>query len=192
VRDLCFKNGGLYVKFGQHVAQLDHILPREYVEVMRACLAENPTCDYKEVCRVFHEDFGQTPEEMFASFEKQPFSSASLAQVHRAVLKDGRHVAVKVQHRGLRESAKTDIATIDLLVRTLYYYNSEVNYLWLVDETRLNLPRELVGLCGSACVCVCVCVCVYVDVLVFVCVLSVCGTDSPRKTALFCLHVCVA
>jgi len=49
---------------------------------------------------------------MFKTFEPKPFASASLAQVHRATMPDGRVVAVKVQHEGLQETAAADVATI--------------------------------------------------------------------------------
>ena len=91
----------------------DHLLPAQYVKKMRDhALDRCPTSSYESLCRTFREDFGQLPGDMFASFEETPFASASLAQVHRAVMHDGRTVAVKVQHEGLQETAAADVATI--------------------------------------------------------------------------------
>lgn len=91
----------------------DHLLPAQYVKKMRDhALDRCPTSSYDSLCRTFREDFGQLPGDMFASFEETPFASASLAQVHRAVMHDGRTVAVKVQHEGLHETAAADVATI--------------------------------------------------------------------------------
>ena len=71
-----------------------------------------PTSPYDSICRTFQEEFGQVPGDMFKTFEPKPFASASLAQVHRATMPDGRVVAVKVQHEGLQETAAADVATI--------------------------------------------------------------------------------
>lgn len=91
----------------------DHLLPAQYVKKMREhALDRCPTSSYDAVCDTFRGDFGGLPDDMFASFERRPFASASLAQVHRAVMHDGRAVAVKVQHAGLQESAAADVATI--------------------------------------------------------------------------------
>jgi aarF domain-containing kinase len=72
-----------------------------------------PVSSYEDVCNTFLEDLGALPEELFATFEHKPFASASLAQVHRATTKDGKQLAVKVQHSGLRENCDVDVATIE-------------------------------------------------------------------------------
>ena len=65
------------------------------------------------------------------------------SQVHRAVSHDGKQLAVKVQHEGLRETAYADIVTIEMLVRALHYVLPNFDYTWLVETTKENLP--LVG-----------------------------------------------
>lgn len=62
------------------------------------------------------------------------------SQVHRAVGHDGRQLAVKVQHAGLRESGTADTATIGLAVELLRFFSPDYDYRWVVDETRTNLP----------------------------------------------------
>ncbi|GBF89208.1 hypothetical protein Rsub_01925 [Raphidocelis subcapitata] len=115
---LCFANGGIYTKLGQHIGQLDHLLPSQYVVTMREHLLDKcPVSDYAEVAAIIREDLGSPPEELFASFDTQPIASASLAQVHRATGLDGRPLAIKVQHAGLAESCAADIRTIELLVQ---------------------------------------------------------------------------
>ncbi|KAI8470915.1 MAG: ABC1 family-domain-containing protein [Monoraphidium minutum] len=141
---LCFKNGGIYTKLGQHLAQLDHLVPAEYVDTMRANLLDRcPVSDYAEVAAIITQDLGSPPDQLFASFEREPIASASLAQVHVAYGHDGSKLAIKVQHAGLRESCAADIRTIELLVKGARLIFPDFNYQWLVDEIKENLPREL-------------------------------------------------
>ncbi|KAG2499118.1 hypothetical protein HYH03_002701 [Edaphochlamys debaryana] len=141
---LCFANGGIYTKLGQHVGQLDHLLPEEYVSTMREHLLDRcPVSPPEEVRRIFLQDLGAPPEALFASFSERPIASASLAQVHEAVDHSGRRLAVKVQHAGLRESCAADVATVAALVATVRWIFPSFDYGWLVDEIRENLPREL-------------------------------------------------
>lgn len=64
-------------------------------------------------------------------------------QVHTAQTHDGRKVAVKVQHAGLRESCAADVTTIEFLVKAARVIFPDFNYQWLVDEIKHNLPLEL-------------------------------------------------
>ena len=84
-------------------------------------------------CRPFHEvrqlvekEIGNSLEEVFSSFEEQPFAAASLAQVHRAVLREGgQPVAVKVQYPGLEKDVTADVLTISFLLRMVEKVCSE-------------------------------------------------------------------
>ncbi|KAF5843718.1 ABC1 family-domain-containing protein [Dunaliella salina] len=141
---LCFANGGVYTKLGQHIGQLNHLLPEEYVMTMRNNLLDRcPVSSYKEVSKIIRKDLGDAPDKIFKRFEHYPIASASLAQVHVAEDHAGNKLAVKVQHEGLRESADADIATIQTLVNIAKYLFPTFDYQWLVDEIKFNLPREL-------------------------------------------------
>ncbi|KXZ42167.1 hypothetical protein GPECTOR_192g313 [Gonium pectorale] len=141
---LCRANGGVYTKLGQHVGQLDHLLPEEYVLTMRNNLLDRcPVSAPEEVRRTFLQDLGAPPEQLFAEFNPTPIASASLAQVHEARDHGGRRLAVKVQHAGLRESCAADVATVTALVGAVRLVFPEFDYGWLVDEIRENLPKEL-------------------------------------------------
>ncbi|KAG2440507.1 hypothetical protein HYH02_010385 [Chlamydomonas schloesseri] len=141
---LCFANGGIYTKLGQHVGQLDHLLPEPYVETMKAHLLDRcPVSDIDEVRSMFVQDLGAPPEQLFAYFSPTPIASASLAQVHEARDHAGRRLAVKVQHAGLRESCAADVATVEALVGCVRWVFPDFDYRWLVDEIKENLPREL-------------------------------------------------
>ena len=115
--ELCVTNGGVYVKLGQHVAQLDYLVPEAYTSTLSALFQSNRPSSIEAVIAVVEEDFGRPLHTLFASFEPDPIASASLAQVHRATERaSGRPVAVKVQHQGLRESSAADMAAVGLAV----------------------------------------------------------------------------
>lgn len=143
LRALVFRNGGIYIKLGQLLGLMDHILPEEYVNALRCCFDECPESSLSDVEAVFLEDLGQLPAQIFESFEACPFASASLAQVHRATLPGGRQMAVKVQHRALRRALRAEILGIDLVLRTVRLLQPAFGFEWLVEEVKENLPKEL-------------------------------------------------
>ena len=135
-------NGGVYVKLGQHVATLDHLLPSQYVATMRASMLDAcPPSPPADVEAVIVAELGAPPGELWASFDPAPVAVASLAQVHRAVDRDGRALAIKVQHRGLREACAADIGTVAALVDIAHWVFPSFDLSWLVREVKENLPK---------------------------------------------------
>jgi aarF domain-containing kinase len=149
---LCRANGGIYIKLGQHVGMLDHLLPAEYCGTMRAHLLDRcPESPWASVRATIEEDLGRPLAACFSEIDPRPVASASLAQVHAARdAATGRRLAVKVQHRGLRETSAVDLATIGAIVRVVRALAPSADYTWLVEEAEENLPRELDFLCEAA------------------------------------------
>ena len=87
-----------------------------------------PVSAYADVREVIREELGRYPEELFASFDPEPIASASLAQVHVARDAQGRKLAVKVQHRGLREISRGDVAAVCYFVNLVAYFFPEFSY----------------------------------------------------------------
>nr|GLL40320.1 putative ABC1 protein At2g40090 isoform X1 [Ipomoea trifida] len=144
LEELCFKNGGIYIKFGQHLGQLEYLVPDEYVHIMRESMLNRcPQSSYEQVCEVVSKELGGTPDQIFKEFDPVPIASASLAQVHIARTHDGQKVAVKVQHTHMTDTAAADYATVGLVVNTLHRFFPDVDYRWLVDEVRESVPKEL-------------------------------------------------
>ena len=142
--DLCRKNKGVYIKVGQHVANLDYIVPPEYIEILSSLFDDTPQTSLEDVKAVIREDLGADPEEIFDRFEVKPLASASLAQVHVAYEKEtGRKLAIKVQHRGLRETAVGDVWNLVMVVRLAERLFPNFSYGWLADEIAPHLPKEL-------------------------------------------------
>ncbi|KAJ4720059.1 Protein kinase [Melia azedarach] len=65
LQDLCFKNGGIYIKLGQHIGNLEYLVPQEYVQTMReSMLNKCPVSSYEQVCDVFKKELGETPDKV--------------------------------------------------------------------------------------------------------------------------------
>ncbi|CAM9824095.1 unnamed protein product [Lampetra fluviatilis] len=141
--ELCCANRGTFIKAGQHLGALDYLLPEEYTRTLRVLHSSAPTSPIEDVHRVVREELGKEVGELFQSFDPQPLGTASLAQVHRATLHDGRTVAVKVQHHKVRSQATRDLDVMEVLVRGVAWLFPDFRFLWLVEEARKNLPVEL-------------------------------------------------
>lgn len=140
---LCSTNGGVFIKVGQHIAALEYLVPHEYCEVLKVLHDHAPESTMQGVREVIRKDLGKEVEEIFEKFEDKPVGTASLAQVHKAKIRDGPEVAVKVQHPKVRDHSLVDMATMDILVNIVARVFPEFSLLWLAQETRINLPREL-------------------------------------------------
>src|SRR5947209_2791607 len=88
--------GGTFIKFGQMLAMQSDLLPLDYCAALFSLFDQVPAFDYSEVEKTFREDLGQTPAEIFESFDIQPIATGSIGQVHVAMLQ-GKKVAVKVR-----------------------------------------------------------------------------------------------
>ncbi|XP_059545214.1 aarF domain-containing protein kinase 1 isoform X3 [Myotis daubentonii] len=141
--ELCCANRGTFIKVGQHLAALDYLLPQEYTSTLKVLHSQAPKSSMQEVSQVIREDLGKEIHDLFVSFDDTPMGAASLAQVHKAVLHDGRTVAVKVQHPKVQVQSSKDILLMEVLVLAVKQLFPEFEFMWLVDEAKKNLPLEL-------------------------------------------------
>jgi ubiquinone biosynthesis protein len=102
--------GGAWAKLGQLLALRFDLLPEAYCLELFKLLNRAAPFSYADVQRVIREELGQEIDGLFATFDPQPFGSASIGQVHQATLQDGRRVAVKVQRPNIGELLMCDIA----------------------------------------------------------------------------------
>jgi len=128
--------GPIFVKFGQVLSTRRDLVPLDIVEELAKLQDQVPPFPADQSRALIEKAFGKSVEELFASFEAEPVASASIAQVHFAVLKDGREVAVKVLRPGMLETIDDDLA----LLRTLATWVERFS----VDGRRLK-PREVVA-----------------------------------------------
>ncbi|KAH6799364.1 Protein kinase superfamily protein [Perilla frutescens var. frutescens] len=142
VLKLCDTNRGFYVKAGQFVAAARQV-PREYSSTLSSLQDQAVPCNFKAVKEVIVKSLGKDLTEIFLSFDEQPVAAASIAQVHRAVLKDHQEVAVKVQYPGLEYQMKLDLATMALLSRSVAWLFPEYRFKWMVSEFTKSIASEL-------------------------------------------------
>ncbi|XP_048509948.1 uncharacterized aarF domain-containing protein kinase 5 isoform X2 [Athalia rosae] len=139
----CLLNGGLYIKLGQGLAALNHILPREYVETLTLLQDKCLTREPDEVDSVFLEEFGSKPKDVFKEFNEEPIAAASLAQVFKGITHDGEPVAIKVQYIDLQDRFKSDIKTIEFLLKIVSVIHPKFDFHWVLQELKDTLAQEL-------------------------------------------------
>ncbi|KAF9195648.1 hypothetical protein BGZ50_004046 [Haplosporangium sp. Z 11] len=143
IREMLRVNGGIYIKLGQHLASLKYLLPDEWTTAMEPLQDRCSPSSFESIQAMFLADLGQPMSAFFSSFDLEPIGVASLAQVHKATLLDGREVAVKIQHPALQEFSAIDIKTVAALTKFVAYVFPEFEFTWLSDEMQTSLPKEL-------------------------------------------------
>ncbi|MBV9774734.1 MAG: AarF/ABC1/UbiB kinase family protein, partial [Gemmatimonadetes bacterium] len=101
--------GPTYIKLGQLLSTRADLLPPQYVEALSRLQDDVAPFPFEEVERIVTSELGVRISKAFASFDPEPLAAASLGQVHRATLRDGQEVAVKVQRPGIREQIVEDL-----------------------------------------------------------------------------------
>ncbi|KAA8906103.1 putative ubiquinone biosynthesis protein [Sphaerosporella brunnea] len=137
------KNGSVFVKLGQHLAAMGYLLPLEWTTMFVPLQDRCPVSSMESIRKMILDDTGHTVEELFETFDPVPLGAASLAQVHRATLKSGEEVAVKLQHPALAEWIPLDMALTKFTFTNIKYFFPEYPLTWLSDEMEASLPQEL-------------------------------------------------
>jgi len=145
VRDL-EQMGPLYIKVGQLLSSRPDLLPIEYIRALSRLQDRLPPFSFGEVERIVEEELGARLSKAFEFFDSTPLASASLGQVHRARLRDGREVAVKVQRPHLRDELSKDLDALqDIAVFLDEYTEIARNYRFVevLSEFRYTNAHEL-------------------------------------------------
>ncbi|SPX71353.1 ABC1 kinase family protein [Mycobacteroides abscessus] len=111
--------GPAYVKFGQLIASSPGMFPEDLSAEFRSLLDQVPPADPQTIRSMLTNELGASPENVFGSFDEVPFASASIAQVHRAALKDGTAVVVKIQRPAIRTRLAADLQILKQIARGL-------------------------------------------------------------------------
>jgi aarF domain-containing kinase len=103
-----------------------------------------PPTSVAALAKVYELDTGRSLDDDFSEFDPTPIGVASLAQVHRARLRDSnREVAVKIQHPDVARYSTIDIVTTRFIFATIQYWFPEISITWLAEEMEISLPPEL-------------------------------------------------
>lgn len=140
------KMGPTYVKLGQLLSTRPDLIPEAYLEALEALQDHVDEIPYSEVQKIVEEEIGQRISKAFESFEIEPVASASIGQVHRAVLRSGKEVAVKIQRPGVRKNFIEDLDTLkELTDFAVKHNNTAKKYAVddILDELRFILLNEL-------------------------------------------------
>jgi predicted unusual protein kinase regulating ubiquinone biosynthesis (AarF/ABC1/UbiB family) len=135
---------GAALKLGQALAMDPDALPAEARRIVARLLTQAPErMAFEQVAEVIRAELGGAPDDLFASFERDPLAAASLGQVHGARLRDGRDVVVKVQYPGVERALESDLANAAILVRGLSLTGEALDGRPYYEEVRSSLLREL-------------------------------------------------
>lgn len=137
--------GPTFIKAGQLLSTRPDLISPEYIQELRKLQDNVQVDDFQTVAETFKKQTGKSIDETFKSFEKKPFASASVGQTHYAVLKDGTKVVVKIQHPGVEELVRTDLALFrKALSISKFVPDFEViNVKETLDEIRTALLNEI-------------------------------------------------
>uniref|UniRef100_A0A803LSP2 ABC1 atypical kinase-like domain-containing protein n=1 Tax=Chenopodium quinoa TaxID=63459 RepID=A0A803LSP2_CHEQI len=145
---LCEDNKGFYVKAGQFASSLRQ-LPKEYTMTLSVLQDKAVPCDFNLIKEVICRNLSSEITDMFLFFDEQPLAAASIAQVHRGVLKSGEEVAVKVQYPGLERLMELDITIMSFVSHVAAWFFSwllakQIILLFIQDLTTSQVAQALV------------------------------------------------
>jgi len=139
---------GAAMKLGQVMSFLDvGLVPEEYREEFQAKLAElrdaAPKVGFKDMKKVIEGEYGDTIENVFQTFDPVPIAAASIGQVYKARLHDGRQVAVKVQYPGVAQAVRADMQNLGIILRLMKMVAPGLDPKAMGDEIRSRIDEEL-------------------------------------------------
>ncbi len=134
LREMLDELGPTFVKFGQALSMRPDVLPPDIIVELRGLQDDVKPFPFEQVEEIVGEELGLTVEQLFLEFDPTPVASASIGQVHRAVLPNGKRVAVKVQRPGAPRQIDADLA---LMMQAAKLVRERVKALEFVDPTAL-------------------------------------------------------
>jgi predicted unusual protein kinase regulating ubiquinone biosynthesis (AarF/ABC1/UbiB family) len=139
---------GAAMKLGQVMSFLDvGLVPPQHRDEFQRELAKlrdaAPTVSFKQMRRVIEDDLEERIGDVFSSFQEEPIAAASIGQVYRATLEDGREVAVKVQYPGVSSAVRADLQNLDIILRLLKRMTPGLDVGAIAEEIRERIVEEL-------------------------------------------------
>ena len=130
--------GGTLIKAGQFASVRPDLVPATYAQALAGLQDRVPPQPWSTIETVIRRELRRSIQEVFAAIEPEPVAAASLAQVHRARLVDGREVAVKVQYPDLAGAITADLATLESIAYALQKLEPSVRLWPILEHLRAN------------------------------------------------------
>ncbi len=138
--------GPCFIKLGQLLSTRPDVMPANYIEALSRLQSTVTPVSAEKVTAIIESELGAPISELFASFDCEPLATASMAQVHRAIMPDGTEVAVKVQRPGVRQRIEIDIEILHEIANFASKYTpygKRYGFLQIVRELERSLNQEL-------------------------------------------------
>lgn len=143
VLNLIVELEGLWVKLGQYLSTRADVLPEAYISLLKQLQDSLPPRPLKEICRTIEKELGKSMDDLFSSFVDAPLATASIAQVHRATLRSGEDVVVKVQHEGIKTVILEDLKNAKSIADWIAWAEPQYDFNPMIDEWCREAPKEL-------------------------------------------------
>jgi len=140
------KMGPTFVKIGQLLSTRADLLQEPYLEALARLQDDVAEVPFEDIERIVHEELGVGISKAFANFERKPLASASLGQVHRATLRSGAEVVVKVQRPGIGQQVSDDLSAITSIAKFFHKHSEagkQYGVLRMVEQFSKSILREL-------------------------------------------------
>ena len=138
--------GPTFIKLGQILASRDDIIPKEYCDELSHLRNQVKPMSYDKVLEILDREYKGTTFEIFSSIDEIPIGSASIAEVHKAVLKDGTEVVIKIQRENIYELMAMDVRLLKKIVSILKLdkvFDSIFNFNDIIDEMFETAKEEM-------------------------------------------------
>jgi len=142
-RKTSLEQGGAFLKIGQILSSRPDLLPAAWVEELAQLQDQARPETFEAVRAVIEGEFGAPLEDLFQSFDPQPLAAASIGQVHRARLADGRQVAVKIQRPGLDEVIELDMTLLKVFIDSVRGALPPMDFDTIIGEIQRTVRDEL-------------------------------------------------
>jgi ubiquinone biosynthesis protein len=146
LRDLLDELGPTFVKFGQLLSTRPDVVPPDIIAELRGLQDDVRPFPFEQAERVIVEELGNSIDRLFLEFEREPVAAASIGQVHRAVLPNGKRVAVKVQRPGAPRQIEADLVLLYQAARLVKERVHALDFIdahALIDEFARQIRQEL-------------------------------------------------
>ncbi len=134
---------GLFLKLAQQVSTMTSMLPKPYIKAFESAQNHSVARPFSQIKKRVELSLGNQIAQLFLSFDEQPIGVASIGQVHKAILKNGQQVAVKVQHLNIDEVAQLDLKLIEKCLNTLQYFVKIPGFQGVFEEVVHMIHEEL-------------------------------------------------